>query len=105
MGFGYGKCTIFTMKNGKKEPKEGIKLAYQECVKTLGEKESDYNLGILEPSNIKQAEMKKKRLPQKTEKTSWKQPLKQKSCQKNKKFGSLPCKILRNILLYELSSS
>ena len=47
------------MKRGKRETAEGTE-SNQECIKTLGEKESYNSLAILEVNTIKQVEMKEK---------------------------------------------
>ena len=52
----------------------------------------------MEKDTIKKADMKEKKIPQQNEKTSWNQDLLQKSHQRNKHYGSPPCKVLRTIL-------
>ena len=56
----WGKCVIFKMKSGKREKTEGIELSNQERIRKLIEMEKYKYLVILEPDNIKQAEMKEK---------------------------------------------
>ena len=46
------------MKSGKRHMTEGIELANQVIIRTLGEKETYEYLGILEADTIKQQEMK-----------------------------------------------
>ena len=60
MEFGIDKYAILIMNSGKRESTEGIGLPNQECIKTLGEKESDKYLRILQADTIKQAEIKEK---------------------------------------------
>ena len=56
---------------------EGIELPNQDKIRTLGEKETYKYMGILEADTIEQAKMKEKlkRIPQKTEKTTWNQTI------------------------------
>ena len=46
------------MKSGKRHITEGIELANQDKIRTLGEKKTYEYLGILEHDTIKQVEMK-----------------------------------------------
>ena len=48
------------MKSEKQHMKEGIELANQEKIRTLGEKERYKYLGISEADSVKQIEMKEK---------------------------------------------
>ena len=88
------------MKSGKWQMIEGIELPNQERMRTLGEKETNKYLGILEADTIKQVEIKKiwKIASQENEKTIRNQTTKQKSHQKDKHLGCSPCKILWAIL-------
>ena len=47
-------------KNDKRHMKEGLKQPHQIVIRTLGERETDKYLGILEPDTIKQVGMKEK---------------------------------------------
>ena len=58
MEFGIEKCAMLIMKCGKRHMTEGIELLNQEKIRTLGKKETDTYLGILETDSIKQEEMK-----------------------------------------------
>ena len=48
------------MKSGKWHMTEGVKLPNKEVIRTLGEKDTNKYLRILEPDAIKQVEMKEK---------------------------------------------
>ena len=48
------------MKSGRRHLTDGMKLPNQDKIRTLGEKETDNYMGILEPDTIKQVERKKK---------------------------------------------
>ena len=99
--FGIEKCDILIMRNELRKSTEGIELPNQERIRTLGEKENYKYLAILETDTIKQVDMKEKilkRVSQKNEKASRNQALQQKSNQRNKHLGCLPCKILGTIL-------
>ena len=58
MEFGIEKCAMLIMKSRKRQMTEGIELANQEKIRTLGEKETYKLLGILEADTIKHEEMK-----------------------------------------------
>ena len=60
MGFSIEKCAMLVMKSGKRHITEGIELPNQVVIRTLGEKETNKYLGILEADIIKQQEMKGK---------------------------------------------
>ena len=60
MEFGKEKCAMLVMKSGKRHMTEGIELPNQEKIRTLGEKETYKDLGILEANTIKHVEMKEK---------------------------------------------
>ncbi len=53
------KCTML-MKSRWRHMMEGVELANQVIIRTLGEKETYKYLGILEADTIKQVEMKEK---------------------------------------------
>ena len=59
--FGIEKYDLQVTKSSKRHRAEGIELSNQEKIKTLGEKETYKNLGIVEADTIKQVEMKRKR--------------------------------------------
>ena len=70
----------------KRQITEGIVQSNQEIIRTLGEKETDKYLGILEVETIKLVTMKKKkkrRVSQTNEKTSRTQRLQQESHQRD----------------------
>ena len=48
------------MKSGKRHLTDGIELPNQDKIRTLGEKETNKYLGILETDTVKQVEMKEK---------------------------------------------
>ena len=60
MKFGKEKCAMLIIKSGKREITKGIELPNQERIRTLGEKENYYYLGILETDTVKQVEIKAK---------------------------------------------
>ena len=60
MEFGLEKGAIPVMKSSKRHMTEGVELANQEKIRTLGEKEIYKYLGILKADTIKQVEMKEK---------------------------------------------
>ena len=71
MGFGVEKCALLVMKSGKRYLTDGIELANQDKIRTLGENETYKYLRILEADTIKQVEMKnkiKKEYPRRTRK-------------------------------------
>ena len=51
---------MLVMKSGKRQMTEGIQLANQVVIRTLGEKEMHWYLRILEDDTIKLVEMKEK---------------------------------------------
>ena len=55
------------MKSGKRHLTDGIELPSQDKIRTLGEKETNKYLGILEADTIKQVEMKDKNLKEELE--------------------------------------
>ena len=59
MEFGIAKCTML-MGSGKIQMTEGIELANQERIKTLGDKKNYNYLKTFEANTIKQAKMKVK---------------------------------------------
>ena len=72
MEIGIERCAMLIIKKDKKASIEGMALSTQRIIRTLGEKNDNY-LGILEADTIKETKMKKerkKRVPQKNEKTS-----------------------------------
>ena len=60
MEFGIEKCAILVMKSGKRYLTDGMEIPNQDKIRTLGEKETNKNVGTLEANNIKQGEMKRK---------------------------------------------
>ena len=60
--FGREKCTMLVMKSGERHMMEGFKLPNKVVIITLGEKETNKYLGILEADTIMQVEMKEKNL-------------------------------------------
>ena len=60
MEFSIEKCAMLIMRSGKGQLTGGIELPNQEKIRTLGEKETNKYLGILEVDAIKQVEMKGK---------------------------------------------
>ena len=60
MKYGIGKYAMLIMKSGKRHFTDGMELPNQEKIRTLGEKETNKYLGILEADTIKQEEMKEK---------------------------------------------
>ena len=60
MEFGKEKCAMLVMKSGKQNPTDGTELPNQVKIRTLGEKETNKYLGILEADTVKQVEMKEK---------------------------------------------
>ena len=80
---------------------EGIEQPNQEKIRTVREKETYKNLGILEVDTIKHVDMRekiKKRIPQENEKTMQNQTTLQKSHQSDKYLGCPSHKILGAIL-------
>ena len=57
---GADKCAMLVMKSGKRHMADGMKLPNQGKIKTLGVKEINKYLWILEVDTIKQVEMKEK---------------------------------------------
>ena len=81
--------------------KRGIELPNQEKIRTLGEKETNKYLVILEGDTIKHAEMKeklKKRIPQENEKTTRNQTTLQEFHQRDKYLDCPPYKLLKTII-------
>ena len=70
--FGTEKCSMRIMRSGKRQITEGMELPDQERIKTLGEKESYKNFGILEMETIKQVEMKEKKSISEGRENCWK---------------------------------
>ena len=69
MESGIEKCTMLVIKSGKRHMTEGVKLPNEVVIRTLGEKEIQKYLGILEAD--KREEMKEKnykRVSQKSQK-------------------------------------
>ena len=60
MEFGIEKYAMLIMKGGKRETIERIEIPNPESIRTLGKKENNQYLGILEAGIIKQVEMKEK---------------------------------------------
>ena len=60
MEFGIEKYAMVIMKSGKRQMTDGVELPNQEKNRTLGEKETNKYLEILEADKIKQVEMKEK---------------------------------------------
>ena len=61
MIFGWNnKYTMLIMRSGKRHMTEGVELANQEKIRTLGERETYKYMKILVADTIKQAEMKEK---------------------------------------------
>ena len=60
MEFGIEKCAMLLIKSGKRHLTDGIELPSRNKIRTLGEKQTDKFLGILEADTIKQVEMKTK---------------------------------------------
>ena len=58
MEFTIGKCAMLEMKSGKRHITDGMELPNEDKIRTLGEKETNKYLGILEANTIKQVEMK-----------------------------------------------
>ena len=58
MEFATNKCAMLIMRSGKRQMTEGIELANQDKIRTLGEKETYKYLGILETCTNKHEEMK-----------------------------------------------
>ena len=52
MEFGIEKCTMLVMKSGKRYLTDGMELANQDKIRTLGEKETYKYLGILGADTI-----------------------------------------------------
>ena len=60
MEFSIEKCAMIVMKSGKRHMTDGMELPNYDKIRTLGEKETNKYLGILEADTIKQVEMKDK---------------------------------------------
>ena len=60
MELGIDKCTMLVMKSGKRHLTDGMELPNQNKNWTLGEKETNKYLGILEADAVKQVRMKDK---------------------------------------------
>ena len=60
MEYGIEKCAMLVMKRGKRHLTGRMELTNQDKIRTLGEKETCYYLGILEAATIKQVDMKEK---------------------------------------------
>ena len=60
MEYDFEKCAMFVMKLGKRHLTNGMELANQDKIRTLGEEETHKYLRILEDKIIKQVEMKEK---------------------------------------------
>ena len=60
MKFGIEKSIMLVMKSGKRHLTDGMELANQDKIKTLGEKETYKYLSILEADTITQMKMKDK---------------------------------------------
>ncbi len=60
MEFGIEKCAMLVMKSSKRYLSDGMELPSQDKIRTLGEKETNKYLGILEADTIKQVEMKER---------------------------------------------
>ena len=58
--FGIVKCAMLGIKSGNPHMTSGSEQPNQDKIRTLGEKETNKHLGILEADTIKQVEMKKK---------------------------------------------
>ena len=54
MEFGIEKRAMLVMKNGKQQLTEGMEQPNQDNIRTLGEKETYKQMGILEANTIKQ---------------------------------------------------
>ena len=98
MKFGLEKCAMFMIKIEKRETTERLELTNQETIRTREEKETYYNLRILEVDSIKQTETKEKTRKEYLKIT--RKLLKTKLRKKNliKRYLSSPsCKILKTI--------
>ena len=62
MQFGIEKCAMLIMKSGKRQMTEGTELRNQQKIGTHWEKEIYKYLWILEADNIKEAEIKEKKI-------------------------------------------
>ena len=51
------KCSVLVMKSGKRDMTERVELRNQEKIRTLGEKETNKYMGILEADTIKQVKI------------------------------------------------
>ena len=60
MKFGIEKFAMLVMKSGKRHMTEGVELSNQVVTRTLGEKETNKYLEILNADTIKQVQMKEK---------------------------------------------
>ena len=60
MEFGIEKYALLILKSGKRRLTDGMELASQHKIRTLGEKETYTYMGILVADTIKQVEMKEK---------------------------------------------
>ena len=91
---------MLIIRSGKRQLMERIELPNHEKIRMLGEKETFKYLEILEADTIQQVETKekiKKSISEEWENYS-KPTIKQKSHQRDKHLGCLPCKILRTFL-------
>ena len=94
------KCGMLIKKNGKREAAEGIELAYQKQIRTLGEKENYKYSWMLEADIVKQAEIKDKITKSTSdERENFLKPSSAaETSSKGKSLGNPPCKPLRTIL-------
>ena len=60
MEFGIEECTMMVMKSCKRHTTERVELPNKVVIRTLGEKETQKYLKILEADTMKQAEMREK---------------------------------------------
>ena len=58
MAFGIEECAKLVMKIGRRHLADGMELPHQDKIRTLGKKETNKYLGILEADTIKQVELK-----------------------------------------------
>ena len=72
MKFGIEKYAMRIMRTRRRQINEGMESPNKKKIKTLGEMESYWYLGILEANTIKRVEIKEKskRIPLKNEKTA-----------------------------------
>ena len=59
MEFSIEKCSMLVMKSGQRHLTDGMKLANQDKIRTLGEKETYKYLGILDADTIKEVDTNK----------------------------------------------